>query len=78
MNAALGGVSAGGIGSPELDVTQSGGGPKALVANQPGGNAGGATLSKDSRKANPSEQRNGHAVVVKVVQSVEKYTRLPA
>ena len=45
-NAALGGVSAGGIGSPELDVTQSGGGPKALVANQSGGNMGGTTLSK--------------------------------
>ncbi len=46
MNAALGGVSAGGIGGPELDVTQSGGGPKALVASQSGGNIGGATLSK--------------------------------
>ena len=34
MNAAFGGVSAGGLGSPELDVTQSGGGPKAFVANQ--------------------------------------------
>jgi hypothetical protein len=42
-NAALGNVSAGGIGSPELDVTQSGGGPKALVANQPKGNVGGTT-----------------------------------
>ena len=40
MNAALGGVSAGGIGSPELDVTQSGGGPKALVANQSGRQCG--------------------------------------
>ena len=45
-NAALGGVAAGGVGSPELDVTQSGGGPKALVASQSGGNMGGATLSK--------------------------------
>ena len=53
MNAALGGVSAGGFGSPELDVTQSGGGPNALVANQPAGNAGGATLSKNSATTNP-------------------------
>ena len=48
MNAALGGVSAGGIGTPELDVTQSGGGPSAFVANHPTGNAGGVTLSKFS------------------------------
>ena len=36
MNAALGGESAGGIGTPELDVTQSGGGPCAFVATQSG------------------------------------------
>ena len=78
MKAALGGVSAGGFGSPELDVTQSGGGPNALVANQFAGNAGGATLSKNSATTSPSEQRNGHAVVVKVVPSVETYTRLQA
>jgi hypothetical protein len=47
-NAALGGVSAGGIGTPEFDVTQSGGGPSAFVASQPGGNAGGTTPSKSS------------------------------
>src|ERR1051326_123551 len=45
-NAALGGESAGGSGRPELDVTQSGGGPKTLVASQSGGNVGGTTLSK--------------------------------
>src|SRR5882672_10419834 len=45
MNAALGGVSAEGMGTPELDVTQSGGKPWAFVATQSGGNAGGVTLS---------------------------------
>jgi len=48
MNTALGEVSAGGIGTPESDVTQSGGGPCALVASQSGGNAGGVTPSKFS------------------------------
>jgi hypothetical protein len=48
INAALGGVSAGGLGTPLLDVTQSGGGPSAFVANHPVGNAGGVTLSKFS------------------------------
>jgi len=48
MNAALGGVSAGGIGSPEFDVTQTGGGPNAFVASHGGGNAGGVTPSKFS------------------------------
>src|SRR5438094_4577810 len=48
MNAALGGVSAGGIGTPASDVTQSGGGPCAFVAIQPEGSAGGETLSKSS------------------------------
>jgi hypothetical protein len=46
MNAALGGVSAGGIGTPEFDVTQNGGDPCAFVAAQSGGNAGGVTPSK--------------------------------
>src|SRR5262249_60409337 len=45
-NRALGTVSAGGTGTPELDVTQSGGGPCAFVASQSGGNAGGVTASK--------------------------------
>ena len=48
MNAAFGDVSAGGVGTPLLEVTQSGGGPSALVANQPCGNAGGVTPSKFS------------------------------
>src|SRR6478736_4950434 len=48
MNAALGGVSAGGIGTPESDVIQSGGGPCPFVATQPGGSAGGVTLSNVS------------------------------
>ena len=41
MKAALGGVSVDGMGTPEFDVTHSGGGPWAFVANQPGGSAGG-------------------------------------
>ena len=48
MNAAFGGVSAGGTGSPEFDVTQRGGGPWAFDATQLGGNEGGVTLSKSS------------------------------
>jgi hypothetical protein len=48
MNAALGGVSAGGIGTPESEVTQNGGGPSAFVATQDGGSAGGVMLSKFS------------------------------
>ena len=56
MNAALGNVSAGGTGTPEFDVTQKGGCPCAFVANQPGGNAGGVTLSKFSLHITGSEQ----------------------
>ena len=48
MNTAFGAVSAGGAGTPLSEVTQSGGGPNALVANQPAGNTGGVTLSKFS------------------------------
>jgi hypothetical protein len=48
MKAALGGESAGGIGTPEFEVTQNGGGPCAFVAIQFGGSAGGVTLSKVS------------------------------
>ena len=66
MNAALGGESAGGIGTPELDVTQSGGGPCAFVATQSGGSAGGVTPSKFSivvsqrtRRALHGNWRNG-------------------
>ena len=46
MKAALGPPSAGGIGTPEFEVTQSGGGPNEFVAIQPGGNVGGVWLSK--------------------------------
>jgi hypothetical protein len=60
MNAALGGVSAGGIGTPELDVTHIGGGPSAFVASQPGGNAGGVTLSKFSLNPTGSEHGGEH------------------
>jgi hypothetical protein len=48
INAALGNVSAGGMGTPELDVTQTGGGPCALEEVQSGGKAGGITASKFS------------------------------
>jgi hypothetical protein len=48
MNAALGGVSAGGLGTPSFEVTQTGGGPSAFVANQFAGNPGGMTPSKFS------------------------------
>ena len=48
MNAAFGGVSAGGVGTPLFDVIQSGGGPSAFVASQSAGNAGGVTVSKFS------------------------------
>lgn len=48
MDAALGAVFAGGIGSPESDVIQSGGGPNTFVASHPCGKAGGVTPSKSS------------------------------
>jgi hypothetical protein len=60
MNTALGNVSAGGIGTPELDVTQTGGGPCAFVASQPGGNAGGVTLSKFSLHVTGNIQGGEH------------------
>jgi len=43
-NAALGGVSAGGVGTPELDVTH-------VVLDQPVGSAGGVTPSKNSKRS---------------------------
>jgi hypothetical protein len=43
-NAALGGVSAGGVGTPELDVTH-------VVLDHPEGSAGGVTLSKNSERS---------------------------
>lgn len=60
MYAAFGGELAGGVGSPELDVTQSGGGPCAFVATQPGGNAGGVTPSKFSLNAISRNVPGGH------------------
>jgi hypothetical protein len=65
----LGNVSADGIGSPELDVTQGGGGPKALVANQSEGNVGGTTSSKSSPTPTSWEQRPGHGVGLGVAQA---------
>jgi hypothetical protein len=65
----LGNVSAGGIGSPELDVTQSGGGPKTLVANQSEGNVGGTTSSKSSPRPASWEQRPRHGVGLGVAQA---------
>jgi hypothetical protein len=59
INAAFGGVSAGGIGTPESDVTHNGGGPSAFVAIQSGGNAGGVTKSKCSRNSTGSQQGDG-------------------
>ena len=46
MKAALGGVSADGIGTPEFDVPQSGGGPCAFVVIQSGGNGTGASAAQ--------------------------------
>src|SRR5882762_4700997 len=43
-NTALGSVSAGGVGTPELDVTH-------VVLDQPVGNAGGVTPSKNSKRS---------------------------
>ena len=56
MKVAFGSVSAGGIGTPESEVTHSGGGPCAFVAIQSGGKAGGATPSKFSLNVNRSQQ----------------------
>ena len=61
MNAALGGVSAGGTGTPLLEVTHSGGGPSALVANQSVGNAGDVTPSKFSLNVTRPEH-GGHVL----------------
>jgi hypothetical protein len=59
-NAALGNVSAGRMGTPEFDVTHKGGGPCAFVAIQPGGNAGGVTLSKFSLHITANKQGGEH------------------
>lgn len=60
MNAALGDVSAEGIGTPEFEVTHTGGGPWVFVANQSGGNTGGVTLSKFSLRTTGSRQGGEH------------------
>ena len=62
INAAFGGVSAGGLGNPEFDVTHSGGGPCAFVATQFGGSVGGVTPSKFSVNVSRTPQ-NGHGGV---------------
>jgi hypothetical protein len=59
MNAAFGNVSAGGLGTPELDVTHIGGGPWTFVTTQPGRNIGGITLSKLSPNST-GVQHGGH------------------
>ncbi len=59
INAALGNVSAGGVGTPESDVTHNGGGPCAFVATQFGGNPGGVTLSKCSVNSTGWKQGKG-------------------
>ena len=59
MNTAFGGVSAGGVGTPESEVTHTGGGPWAFVASQSGGNAGGMTPSKFSCIVERNQQ-GGH------------------
>jgi hypothetical protein len=59
MKAALGPPSAGGIGTPEFEVTQSGGGPNEFVAIQPGGNVGGVWLSKRSVTTTGFQQPKG-------------------
>src|SRR6266480_4368324 len=63
MKRALGAVSDGGVGRPESDVTQSGGGPFSFVASQSGGNAGGVTPSKFSLNVS-SFQQPGHGIGV--------------
>jgi hypothetical protein len=59
MNAALGGVSAGGKGTPLFEVSHSGGAPSAFVANQSVGNTGGVTPSKFSLNVTRPEH-GGH------------------
>ena len=61
IEAALGSESATGVGTPALEVTQSGAGPDAFNAVQSAGSAGGITLSKFSLN------RPAHGVGVGVV-----------
>jgi hypothetical protein len=62
MNAAFGGEKAGGIGIPEFEVTQSGGGPCTFVATQFGGSTGGVTASKFSTKTGVTIPSHGGGV----------------
>ena len=62
IDAAFGAVSAGGMGTPKFDVTQSGGGPCAFVAVQSGGSAGGVTPSKFSPNVSRL-QHSGHVII---------------
>ena len=62
MYAALGGEYAGGVGTPEFDVTQSGGGPCTFVATQFGGSAGGVTPSKFSERTGTKVPSHGGGV----------------
>src|SRR5436190_20443651 len=66
MNAAFGSESAGGLGRPELEFTQSGTGPCAFVATHPEGSAGGTTPSKASENCVPLGEHPGVAVGVGV------------
>jgi len=69
MNAAFGGVSAGGVGSPLSEVTQTGGGPNAFVASHSGGNAGGVALSKFSAEVTRPEH-GGHRSPLRICAAV--------
>src|SRR6476620_3393129 len=71
INKALGAVSAGGVGTPELDVTHSGGGPSAFVASQSGGNWGGVNQSKFSVRVRANQQ-SGHGNGVGVGPAAER------
>jgi hypothetical protein len=64
------------MGTPESDVTQSGGGPCALVASQSGGNAGGTTPSKFSLNVCKS-QHPGHGSGVGVGPAAARTSTRP-
>lgn len=77
MNAALGGVSAGGLGTPVSDVTQRGGGPNAFVASHPSGRAGGIALSKFSLHMLGPEH-GGQLLSARSIRAVVGRTATPA
>jgi len=74
MNAALGSVSAGGMGTPEFDVIHNGGGPSAFVASQSEGNVGGLTSSKFTLSTIGPEQR-GHGLGAGVTSAADVLAR---